>query len=210
MSASIAVVDVCGGNLRSVQRALQKAGGTVIVTRDPETVRRADKIVVPGQGAFGVFMHSLAERGLGDALREVIASGRPYLGICLGLQILFDASEEHLDGDRPIAGLGVIAGQVVRLRPEHAAVKVPHMGWNRVTRHAPEPMLDGVPEDAHVYFVHSFHAVPEDRSLVTLEADHGMPVTAAIRKDHLFACQFHPEKSQAVGLRILANFVGSR
>ncbi len=199
----IAVVDVCGGNLRSVQRALERVGAKVVVTRDPEVVRRADKIVVPGQGAFGVFMRSLEERGLNEALREGIASGRPYLGICLGLQILFDSSEEQ----GPIAGLGVIPGEVVRLRPASSQLKVPHMGWNRVVRRSPEPMLDGVAEDAHVYFVHSFHAVPRDRSLITLEADHGLPVTAAIRRDHLFACQFHPEKSQAVGLKILSNFV---
>lgn len=199
----IAVVDVCGGNLRSVQRALEQVGAKVIVTRDPEAVRRADKIVVPGQGAFGVFMQGLVERGLGDALREGIASGRPYLGICLGLQILFDSSEEQ----GPVAGLGVIPGEVVRLHPREPRLKVPHMGWNRVIRRSAEPMLDGIAEDAHVYFVHSFHAVPRDHSLITLEADHGMPVTAAIRKDHLFACQFHPEKSQTVGLQILRNFV---
>jgi len=201
----IAIVDVCGGNLRSVQRALTEVGGDVVVTKDPDLVRRADKIVVPGQGAFGVFMRSLDDRGLGESLREAIASGRPYLGICLGLQILFDSSEEQ----GPVAGLGVIPGEVVRLRPSVPGLKVPHMGWNQVIRAAdhPEPMLDGVAEDAHVYFVHSFHAVPRDRTLITLQADHGLSVTAAIRKDHLFACQFHPEKSQAVGLRILRNFV---
>jgi len=199
----IAIVDVCSGNLRSVQRALARVGGDVVVTRDPDVVRRADKLVVPGQGAFGVFMHSLEERGLGESLREAIASGRPYLGICLGLQILFDSSEEQ----GPVAGLGVIPGRVVRLQPTAAHLKVPHMGWNRVERRAPEPMLAGLPEDAHVYFVHSFHAVPDDPSLITLEAHHGLPITAAIRKDHLFACQFHPEKSQQVGLRILQNFV---
>ncbi|MBA2541111.1 MAG: imidazole glycerol phosphate synthase subunit HisH [Deltaproteobacteria bacterium] len=203
----IAIVDVCSGNLRSVQRALAKVGGDVVVTHDPDIVRRADKLVVPGQGAFGVFMRSLQERGLGEALREAIASGRPYLGICLGLQILFEDSEEVATGEGVVAGLGVIPGHVIRLRPSAAHHKVPHMGWNRVVRHAPEPMLAGVAEDAHVYFVHSFHAVPEERSLITLEADHGMSITAAIRKDHLFACQFHPEKSQAVGLRILRNFV---
>jgi glutamine amidotransferase len=199
----IAIVDVCSGNLRSVQRALLRAGGDVVVTRDPDVVRRADKIVVPGQGAFGVFMRSLEERGLGDALRGAIESGRPYLGICLGLQILFDASEEQ----GPVAGLGVLRGQVVRLSPGDPMLKVPHMGWNTIERRAPEPMLAGIPDDARVYFVHSFHAVPDDRSLITLEAQHGTPITAAIRKDHLFACQFHPEKSQAVGLRILQNFV---
>lgn len=203
----IAVVDVCSGNLRSVERALAKVGGDVRVTRDPDVVRRASKIVVPGQGAFGVFMRGLVERGLGDALREAIASGRPYLGICLGLQVLFDESEEQ----GPCAGLGVLRGKVARLRPADARLKVPHMGWNRITTpagRAPEPLLAGIGDGAHVYFVHSFHAVPADRSLVALEAEHGIAITAAIRKDNLFACQFHPEKSQSVGLAILRNFVG--
>ena len=199
----IAVVDVCSGNLRSVERALERAGGKVVVTRDPDVVRRADKVVVPGQGAFGVFMRGLVERNLGDALREAIASGRPYLGICLGLQVLMTDSEEQ----GPVAGLGVIPGHVVRLRPTDPVIKVPHMGWNRVERRREEPLLAGVPADAHVYFVHSYHAVPDDRSLVALEAHHGIPITAAIRWQNLFACQFHPEKSQAIGLRILQNFV---
>ncbi|MDQ3370780.1 MAG: imidazole glycerol phosphate synthase subunit HisH, partial [Myxococcota bacterium] len=160
----------------------------------------------------------LVERGLGDALREAIASGRPYLGICLGLQVLFDASEETgpdpdagTGGELPTtAGLGVIRGQVVRLAPGDPTLKVPHMGWNRVEqrRAGPrDPLLAGVAEGAHVYFVHSFHAMPSDRTLIALEADHGVPITAAIRQDNLFACQFHPEKSQAVGLQILRNFV---
>lgn len=210
----IAIVDACSGNLRSVERALGRAGGRPVVTRDPDVVRKADKIVVPGQGAFGVFMRGLEERGLGGALREAIADGRPYLGICLGLQVLFERSEEAPGAPggegapaAAPAGLGVLAGEVVRLRPPSPALKVPHMGWNRVRRLRPEPLLAGVPDEAHVYFVHSYHAVPADRGLVALEADHGGPITAAIRKDHLFACQFHPEKSQAVGLRILQNFV---
>ena len=202
----IAIVDVCSGNLRSVERALQRVGAEVVVTRDPDIVRRADKIVVPGQGAFGVFMHELVARGLGDVLREAIASGRPYLGICLGLQVLFDSSEESLDGE-PCAGLGVLRGKVVRLRPGDPRLKVPHMGWNQVIQRRPEPLLANVADKAHVYFVHSFHAVPEDPALVALEAHHGIAITAAIRKDHLFACQFHPEKSQQVGLQILTNFV---
>lgn len=201
----IAIVDVCGGNLRSVLRAFQKVGADVVCTRDAETVRRADKIVVPGQGAFGPFMRGLVERGLGEPLREAIASGRPYLGICLGLQVLFDESEEG-----QCAGLGVLRGRVARLAPTDARLKVPHMGWNRVRApNARDPLLSGVAPDAHVYFVHSYHAVPEDTSLVALQADHGIAITAAIRKDNLFACQFHPEKSQAVGLRILRNFVES-
>jgi imidazole glycerol-phosphate synthase subunit HisH len=199
----IAIVDVCSGNLRSVERALGQVGGDAVVTRDPDVVRRADKIVVPGQGAFGVFMRGLVERGLGDAVREAIASGRPYLGICLGMQVLFDDSEEQ----GPCAGLGVVAGRVVRLHPGDARLKVPHIGWNQVARRHPDPLLDGIPEGAYLYFDHSYHARPADPALVTLDADHGVPITAAIRKDNLFACQFHPEKSQAVGLQLLHNFV---
>lgn len=210
----IAIVDACSGNLRSVERALARAGGHPVVTRDPEVVRRADKIVVPGQGAFGVFMRGLDERGLGGALREAIASGRPYLGICLGLQVLFQDSDELYgeaagteSGAYPPEGLGVLPGRVVRLRPPDPALKVPHMGWNRIRAVRPDPLLAGVPADAYVYFVHSYHAVPTDPGLVAAHAEHGVPITAAIRKDNLFACQFHPEKSQAVGLAILRNFV---
>ena len=199
----IAIVDVCSGNLRSVERALAQAGGEVVITRDPDVVHRADKIVVPGQGAFGVFMRGLVERGLGEALREAIASGRPYLGICLGMQILFDESEEQ----GPCAGLGVLAGRVVRLRPTDPRLKVPHIGWNQIAFHRRDPLLAGIAEGAYVYFVHSYHAVPDDPSLVTLDAEHGVRLTAAIRRDNVFACQFHPEKSQSIGLQILRNFV---
>ena len=199
----IAIVDVCSGNLRSVERALAHVGGEVVVTRDPEVVRRAAKIVVPGQGAFGVFMRGLAERGLGEVLREVIASGRPYLGICLGLQILFDESDEQ----GPCAGLGVVRGRVVKLVPGDPKLKVPHMGWNEIAQRRPDPLLAGVTDRAYVYFVHSYHAIPDDPSLLALESVHGIRVCAAIRRDNVFACQFHPEKSQAVGLQILRNFV---
>jgi glutamine amidotransferase len=199
----IALVDVCSGNLRSVERALERAGGDVVVTRDPEVVRHADKLVVPGQGAFGVFMRGLVERELGAPIREHIASGRPYLGICLGLQVLFDESEEQ----GPCAGLGILGGRVIRLRPGDPTLKVPHMGWNQIVQRKPEPLLAGVEDHAYVYFVHSFHVVPADRSIIAVETHHGIPITAAIRRDNLFACQFHPEKSQAVGLRILRNFV---
>ncbi|HEY6175324.1 MAG TPA: imidazole glycerol phosphate synthase subunit HisH [Kofleriaceae bacterium] len=199
----IAIVDVCSGNLRSVQRGVARAGGDVVVTRDADVVRRADKIVVPGQGAFGVFMHGLVERGLGDAVREAIASGRPFLGICLGMQVLFDSSEEQ----GPCPGLGVVPGRVVRIVPSEPHIKVPHIGWNRIAQQRPDPMLDGVADGAHVYFDHSYHAMPDDPSLVALDADHGIRLTAAIRRDNIFACQFHPEKSQSVGLQMLRNFV---
>jgi len=195
----IAIVDVCSGNLRSVERALVHVGGEVVVTRDPDVVRRADKIVVPGQGAFGVFMRGLAERGLEPALREAIAEGKPYLGICLGMQVLFDHSEE---GD--VAGLGVLAGNVVKFRPTDRTLKVPHMGWNRVVEKQP---VAGLSDGDHVYFVHSYYVVPADPSVIALEATHGITFCAAIARENVFACQFHPEKSQQVGLGLLRAFV---
>jgi glutamine amidotransferase len=194
----IAIVDVCSGNLRSVERALAHVGAEVVVTRDADTVRKADKLVVPGQGAFGVFMRELGARGLGDALRARIAAGVPYLGICLGLQVLFEHSEE---GD--VAGLGLLRGNVTRLRPGRADLKIPHMGWNRVHTTQPVP---GLSDGASVYFVHSFRVEPADASIVAVEAEHGVRFCAGIRKDNLLAVQFHPEKSQAVGLGMLRAF----
>ena len=181
----IAIVDVCSGNLRSVERALVHAGAEVVVTRDPETVRRADKIVVPGQGAFGVFMRGLADRGLEPALRDAIAAGTPYLGICLGLQVLFEHSEE---GDA--LGLGVLAGRVIRFAPTDRRLKVPHMGWNQVVRRRPDPLAPA--DGAYVYFVHSYYAVPADPAITVLVSDHGVSFCAAIRRGNVFACQFHP------------------
>ena len=194
----IAIVDVCSGNLRSVERALQHVGADVVVTRDPDVVRRADKIVVPGQGAFGVFMHELVARGLGGVLREAIDAGKPYLGICLGLQVLFEHSEE---GD--VAGLGFLRGRVVRFTPTDPTIKVPHMGWNTVAQRRP---IAGLADGAYVYFVHSYHVVPDDPAIVALEATHGVTFCAAIASANLVACQFHPEKSQTVGLGMLAAF----
>ena len=195
----IAIVDVCSGNLRSVERALAHVGGDVVVTRDPDVVRTANKIVVPGQGAFAVFMRELDQRELGPVLREAISSGRPYLGICLGMQVLFEHSEE---GD--VAGLGVLAGKVVKFRPSDPTLKVPHMGWNRVEMRRPVP---GLSDGNHVYFVHSYYCAPTDPSVVALEATHGVTFCAAIQRDNVFACQFHPEKSQQVGLEMLRKFV---
>jgi glutamine amidotransferase len=203
----IAVVDVCSGNLRSVEKALAHVGGDPVVTRDPELIRRADKVVVPGQGAFGAFARGVTEHGLAAPLDEALASGKPFLGICLGLQVLFEDSEEQ----GPVKGLGKIAGHVVKFRRSRDhALKVPHMGWNQVRRTdaaRAEPLLDGIPDGAYVYFVHSYHVVPDDPAVSVLDCDYGGSFCAAIRKDNLFACQFHPEKSQAVGLRLLENFV---
>jgi imidazole glycerol-phosphate synthase subunit HisH len=196
---NVAVLDVCSGNLRSVERALEHVGAKVTVTRDPDVVRKADKIVVPGQGAFGVFMRGIVERNLGDVLRERIAAGTPYLGICLGLQVLFEHSEE---GD--CAGLGILRGNVTRLRPTDPRLKIPHMGWNPVRA---SQRVRGIADGAYVYFVHSYRVEPADPAIIALEADHGVTFCAAIQKDNLLACQFHPEKSQGVGLSLLRAFV---
>ncbi|HEU5055900.1 MAG TPA: imidazole glycerol phosphate synthase subunit HisH [Kofleriaceae bacterium] len=199
----IAVVDSGSGNLRSVERALAHVGGAPVLTADPDLVRRADKVVVPGQGAFADCMAAMRRSGLGEAVREVIRAGVPYLGICLGLQVLFEDSEEH----GPVAGLGVLGGHVVRF--PHGRLKVPHIGWNQVRAHGEEALLAGIPPEAHFYFIHSFVAVPDDPTCVALTCDYGGAFCAAVRKDNLFACQFHPEKSQAVGLRLLANFASA-
>jgi imidazole glycerol-phosphate synthase subunit HisH len=211
VTGTIAVVDACSGNLRSVERALAQVGGSPIVTRDPDVIRRADRVVVPGQGAFAEFARGLAERGLGEALREALASGRPFLGICLGLQVLFEDSEEHAPGSTtPVPGLGILSGHVVRFAAS-ATRKVPHIGWNQVRRGPSavvDPMLAGIAEGSYFYFVHSYHAIPERIGLHALTCTYGGErFCAAVRKDNLFAVQFHPEKSQALGLRLLGNFV---
>jgi len=199
----VAVVDGGTGNLRSVENALTHVGARAIVTSDPDLVRRADKVVVPGQGAFRDCMRGLTEKGLDQAVREIVTAGKPYLGICLGLQILFEESEEH----GPCAGLGILPGKVVRFRDLAAGMKIPHMGWNQVRVARDEWLWRGNADGAHAYFVHSYHAVPADASLTALTSDYGGTICAAVRRDNLFACQFHPEKSQKVGLTLLANFV---
>lgn len=201
MTASVAVIDSGSGNLRSVERALIAAGAKPTLTSDPDAVLRADRIVVPGQGAFADCVSSLAKRGLDEAIREVVAAGKPYLGICLGLQVLFEESDEH--GMRQ--GLGLLKGRVQRFGAD--AGKVPHMGWNDVHGSDSEPMLRGIPDGTYFYFIHSYYAVPSDPSIISLTSDYGGRFVAAVRKDNLFACQFHPEKSQGAGLKLLSNFM---
>ena len=204
----IAVVDSGTGNLRSVEKALARAGGDPRITADPDAVRRADRVVVPGQGAFRDCADALRERGLADAIREVIAAGRPYLGICLGLQVLYEQSEEH----GPAEGLGILPGRCVRFEPRPDAPKVPHMGWNRVTLtegHRDDPLLAPAAAGAYLYFVHSYYVLPAEDETVALACDYGVRFAAAVRKDNVYACQFHPEKSSKAGLALLERFVNA-
>ncbi len=199
----IAVVDYGMGNLRSVAKALARVGQAPQVTRDPETIRRADGIVLPGVGAFGACMTNLERFGLAPVLRDVIADGKPFLGICLGMQVLFEESEEF----GPVRGLGVLPGRVVRFDgPAVDGLRVPHMGWNALTRRAAPPHLEGVADDAYVYFVHSYYVVPDDPTLVATATPYGVEFASSVTRANIFGCQWHPEKSQAVGLRVLANF----
>ena len=196
----IAIIDYGMGNLHSAAKALEKVGAQVAVTRDPERVRQADKVVLPGVGAFGDCMKNLNERELAPVIHEVIAAGKPFLGICVGLQMLFEGSEE----DPGVAGLGIFKGLVRKIIAP--GLKVPHMGWNSLAFQATSPLFQGLPPAAYVYFVHSFHAVPTDESCITAVTDYGGQETAAVGRGLIQAVQFHPEKSSAVGLKILANF----
>ena len=215
----VVIVDYGMGNLRSVQKALERIGCRAEISDYPEVAARADRLIVPGVGAFGDAMTALRERGLIEAIRETIARGRPLLGICLGLQVLFEESEEVAEAPVDVAalgraplpkGLGVLAGRVVRFSPSLAdrGLKVPHMGWNRAEPAAGCPLFDGMGREApYFYFAHSYYAAPQDESVVAARTDYGGPFASAVARDNVFATQFHPEKSQAAGLALLENFV---
>jgi imidazole glycerol-phosphate synthase subunit HisH len=199
----IAIIDYGMGNLRSVQKAFERLGHAAEVTGDAERITRAPGVVLPGVGAFAACMTNLAAAGLVEPVKQVIRAGRPFLGICLGMQLLFDESEEF----GPVAGLGILPGRVVRFAADPDR-KVPHMGWNsvRIVRRAPE--LAGIEDGAYVYFVHSYYPVPRDTDVIATTTPYGGEFASSVVRDNVFACQFHPEKSQQVGLRLLDNFVG--
>jgi imidazole glycerol-phosphate synthase subunit HisH len=200
---TIAVIDYEMGNLRSVQKALERVGATAVVTRDPDVIMGAAAAVLPGVGAFGTCMDNLRRHGLIEPVKIFVASGRPFLGICLGMQLLFEESEEF----GPVPGLGILPGKVVRFAPDpEGKRKVPQMGWNGLAIEKRAPHLAGLKDGAQVYFVHSYYPVPADPEVVATTTDYGGSFASAVWQDNVFACQFHPEKSQAVGLRILANF----
>ncbi len=203
----IALIDYEIGNLRSVQKALQHAGGDAQLVRTPKQLARADKIVLPGVAAFGDAMRQLRQQRLIEPLTKALIDGVPYLGFCLGLQLLFEVSYEN--GEHK--GLGILPGRIVRFdfskRPPTEKLSIPHMGWNQIHWQRPCPMLEGLTTDSYVYFAHSYYVVPDEKELIQTTTDYGYRFTSSIWRENIFATQFHPEKSQAVGLRMLENFV---
>jgi glutamine amidotransferase len=204
----IAIIDYGMGNLRSVEKALQSLGHECKITSDAQEMARADKVILPGVGAFGACINNLRAAGLVEVTKDAIRSGKPFLGICVGMQLLFTEGEEMGRHE----GLDVFKGKVVRfpeampLDPQGQPLRVPHIGWNSLNLKAPAPIFREVPDGARVYFVHSYFPVPEDESIIAATSEHGIEFTCAVWKENVCATQFHPEKSGAVGVQMLKNF----
>ena len=201
----IGILDYGMANLRSVQKAFAHVGHDAQILSTPEDIRRCDRLVLPGVGAFADAVATIRAKSLDQPIREHIRSGKPFLGICLGLQMLFDVGYE--DGEH--AGLGIVSGKCVRFDVDATqGLKVPHMGWNQLDVKHASPILKGLPEGANVYFVHGYHVVPTDADVIATTTDYGRPFVSSIWRDNVVATQFHPEKSQTVGLTMLRNFAG--
>lgn len=198
----IAIVDYDAGNIKSVEKALQFLGQEPVVTRDKETLLQAEKVIVPGVGAFGDAMGKMHQYGLVEVLREIAAKGTPLLGICLGLQLFFESSEETPG----VEGLGLLPGKIVRI-PDKEGFKIPHMCWNSIQINPASRLLKGIEEGAYVYFVHSYYLQAENETDVAATTDYVVNIHAAAEHENIFATQFHPEKSGEIGLRILKNFI---
>lgn len=198
----VAIIDYDAGNIKSVEKALQALGEEAIITRDREKILNAEHVILPGVGAFGDAMSKLRSFGLEEVIYEVVQKGIPFLGICLGLQLLFERSDES-DG---VKGLGLLKGEILRI-PDEPGLKIPHIGWNSLKLPRGGRLFQGISEDSYVYFVHSYYLKAEDESIVTATAQYGTLIHASVEKDNIFACQFHPEKSSEVGLTILKNFI---
>lgn len=198
----IGIIDYDAGNIKSVEKAFQYLGEPVMVSREPDELLKADKVVLPGVGSFGDAMANLHRFGLVDVISQIVERGTPFLGICLGLQLLFEKSQESPG----VEGLGLLKGEILRF-PAEPGLKIPHMGWNSLEYPRKSRLFQGLSGDTYVYFVHSYYLAAEDKDIVTATANYGSTtVHAAVEKGNLFACQFHPEKSSGTGLRILKNF----
>ncbi|MEE0199922.1 MAG: imidazole glycerol phosphate synthase subunit HisH [Muricomes sp.] len=198
----IAMIDYDAGNIKSVEKALLLLGQEVEVTGDPERILKAEKVILPGVGAFGDAMENLKRAGLDEAIRRVAAKGTPFLGICLGLQLLFERSDEAPGAE----GLGLLEGEILKI-PDQEGLKIPHMGWNSLHLEHGGRLFRGIEEQSYVYFVHSYYLKAKDESIVKASTEYSTHIHASVEKDNIFGCQFHPEKSSEVGLRILKNFV---
>ncbi|MDG1893571.1 MAG: imidazole glycerol phosphate synthase subunit HisH [Fuerstiella sp.] len=200
--SSITIVDYGMGNLRSVQKALERLGTEAVVTSDAQQIAEADKVILPGVGAFRDAIQALHDHKLVDVIKDTTSAGKPFLGICLGLQLLFDVSYE--DGE--FQGLGIVPGKVTRFELP-AELKIPHMGWNQLHTCTDNPLLNNIRRDAWFYFVHSYYVQPDDDSWTAATTDYGGEFVSIVARDNVFATQFHPEKSQSTGLQLLRNFV---
>lgn len=198
----VAIIDYDAGNIKSVEKAISYLGREVVITRDKEAILNASHVILPGVGSFGDAMGKLQTYGLVDVIKEVINKGTPFLGICLGLQLLFEASEETPG----VKGLGILEGECVRI-PNVDGLKVPQIGWNSLKYPNKGRLFKGINEDSYVYFVHSYYLKAKNPSIVTATCDYAVNIHASVEKDNIFACQFHPEKSSEVGLKILKNFL---
>ena len=198
----IAIIDYDAGNIKSVEKALRRLGQDVKVTRDREEILHADKVILPGVGSFGDAMEKLVNYGLKDVIYEVVDKNIPFLGICLGMQLLFERSDETPG----VEGLGILKGEILRI-PETFGLKIPHMGWNSLNFHGNGKLFKGLPSEPYVYFVHSYYLKAEEEEIVTATAEYGTCIHASVEKGQVFGCQFHPEKSSDYGIQILQNFV---
>lgn len=197
-----AIIDYDAGNIKSVEKALQALGEDAVITRDKDVLLHADRVILPGVGAFGDAMEKLNTYGLTGLIREIVSRGTPFLGICLGLQLLFERSEEN----KGISGLGLLQGEIVRI-PDSDGLKIPHIGWNSLKFPHSGRLFKGMEEGSYVYFVHSYYLKAADAGIVKATTEYGVTIHASVEKDNLFACQFHPEKSSEAGLQILRNFI---
>ena len=198
----VAIIDYDAGNIKSVEKALQKLGQEVVITRDAETILNADKVILPGVGAFGDAMANLKKYGMDQVIYQVVEKEIPFLGICLGLQLLFEKSDES----KGVDGLGILKGEICKI-PDCEGLKIPHMGWNALHLQNGGRLFRNISEQAYVYFVHSYYLKAEEEEIVKATTEYSTHIHAAVEKGNVFACQFHPEKSSDVGMQILRNFV---